>query len=154
MAGKTPKKKDRPGVDRMGRSELHYAAAEGDLKKVEELVAAGCSVSLADDQPFLTPEIDSAHLSKLFTGASFLDQTLNAFTFSYDPVNPLPDSMQLRRWDVYVDPEKNTIKRIYIVKQSGGSTIQLTWTRDWCQISTILQDDVKMVKVEKMIWGF
>ena len=49
MAGKTPKKKVRPGVDRTGRSELHYAAAEGDLKKVEELIAAGNSVSLADD---------------------------------------------------------------------------------------------------------
>lgn len=49
MAGKTPKKKERPGIDRMGRTELHYAANEGDFAKVEALIAAGSSVTLPDD---------------------------------------------------------------------------------------------------------
>lgn len=101
-------------------------------------------------QTFLSPEIDSLHLSKLFHETSFLDQTINAFTFSYDPVKPLPDTMELRRWDVYVDPEKNTVKRIYIVKKSGGGQLQLTWTTDWCKITTISGD--KVLKEEKMIW--
>ena len=29
MAGKHPKRNDQPGVDRMGRTELHYAANDG-----------------------------------------------------------------------------------------------------------------------------
>jgi len=33
----------------MGRTELHYAANEGDFAKVEALIAAGGSVTLADD---------------------------------------------------------------------------------------------------------
>jgi ankyrin repeat protein len=33
----------------MGRTELHYAASEGDVAKVEALVAAGSSVTIADD---------------------------------------------------------------------------------------------------------
>jgi ankyrin repeat protein len=33
----------------MGRTDLHYAAADGDLPKVEALLVAGGDVSLADD---------------------------------------------------------------------------------------------------------
>src|SRR5688500_3992686 len=47
-------------------------------------------------QPFLTTVIDSGKWDKYFTEKSFLDQTINAFTFSYDPIKPLPDSTELR----------------------------------------------------------
>ena len=36
MAGKQPKRKDRQGVDKMGRSPLHYAAPEGDHYDVSQ----------------------------------------------------------------------------------------------------------------------
>ena|ERR1700677_1649835 len=49
MAGKQPKRKERPGVDRLGRTELHYAACEGDLAKTQALLAAGAQVELPDD---------------------------------------------------------------------------------------------------------
>jgi uncharacterized protein len=49
MAGKLPKRKDRPGVDRLGRTELHYAACEGDVAETTKLIAAGAQVDLADD---------------------------------------------------------------------------------------------------------
>ena len=62
-------------------------------------------------EPFLHPDIDTANFKDLFTEKSFLDQTINAFTFSYDAIGKLPDTLQLRRWDVYVDPQKNTIKK-------------------------------------------
>ena len=35
-------------IDRVGRSELHYAACDGDLAAVRELVAAGADVNLQD----------------------------------------------------------------------------------------------------------
>jgi ankyrin repeat protein len=49
MAGKQPKRKARPGVDGLGRTELHYAACNGDLAKTQALLAAGAQVDLPDD---------------------------------------------------------------------------------------------------------
>jgi ankyrin repeat protein len=49
MSGKQPKRKKRPGVDRYGRTDLHYAAGEGDLAKVRTLLAFGAQVDLPDD---------------------------------------------------------------------------------------------------------
>jgi hypothetical protein len=112
-------------------------------------------------QPFLSPEIDTTNFKELFRERSFLDQTIDAFTFSYDPVDKLPDTLQLRRWDVYIDPKKNTIKRIYILKEinSNGTvqTIQLTWKSDqWCKISTIKEQPGKApeIREETMKWDF
>jgi hypothetical protein len=49
MTGKTPKKKERPGVDRMGRTPLHYAALEGRLDEAKRLLAEGADASARDD---------------------------------------------------------------------------------------------------------
>ncbi len=112
-------------------------------------------------KPFLYPEIDSANLKDLFTEKSFLDQTINAYTISYDPIDELPDTLQLRRWDIYIDPKKNTIRRIYIIKETikNGTrqTIQLTWkSNQWCKITTITERSGRGpdVKEEMMKWDF
>ena len=112
-------------------------------------------------QPFLSPEIDTTNLKHLFTEKSFLDQTINAFTFSYDPIDKLPDTLQLKRWDVYIDPKKGEVKRIYIIKQTINNgnvqTLQLTWkTNQWCKISTITEHPGKQteIKEELMKWDF
>ncbi|WP_396269645.1 ankyrin repeat domain-containing protein [Ideonella sp.] len=49
MTSKTPKRKARPGVDGYGRSPLHYAAADGELKKCKELLTAGADPNTQDD---------------------------------------------------------------------------------------------------------
>ncbi|MGO8744852.1 MAG: ankyrin repeat domain-containing protein [Thermoguttaceae bacterium] len=49
MTGRQPKHKPRTGVDRVGRTLLHYAAFEGDIARVRELLAAGADPSSADD---------------------------------------------------------------------------------------------------------
>jgi len=112
-------------------------------------------------EPFLHPEIDTSNFKDLFIERSFLDQTINAFTFSYDPINKLPDTLQLRRWDVYIDPKKNTITRIYIVKEVNNNgkeqTVQLTWkSNQWCKITTIAEQEGKQpdIKEELMKWDF
>jgi len=110
-------------------------------------------------QVFLTPEIDSTNLSSLFTEKKFLDQTINAFTFTYDPVKALPDSFSLQRWDVYVDPQKNTVRRIYLLKKTPDhKTIQLTWQSGmWCKMVTISEDEKGNAHVEKEVtikWDF
>jgi len=108
---------------------------------------------------FLTPEIDSANLITLFTEKNFLDQTIAAFTFTYDPTGQLPDSMKLKRWDVYIDPENNKVKRIYMVKEiSKSMSLQLTWQNGkYCKIVSIITDatgNSAVEKEEKITWDF
>ena len=111
--------------------------------------------------PFLTPLIDSATMSSLFSEKSFLDQTINAYTFTHDPKVKLPDSIDLRHWDVYMSPQTNKITRIYLVKEKTEKnvdiTTQLTWfSNQWFSIRTITQAPGKqpVIKEEKMIWNF
>ncbi len=111
--------------------------------------------------PFLHPEIDSANMANLFTGKSFLDQTIDAFTFSYDARAKLPDSIKLTHWDVYIDPHKNTVQRIYMVKtdtiDSKPATVQLTWVAGkWFSIRNILQVTGKepIIKEQILKWDF
>ena len=57
-----------------------------------------------------------------------MDQTINAVTFSYDPKTRLPDSIKLNHWDIYIDPQKNTVQRIYMVKEEliNGTSVTST----------------------------
>jgi hypothetical protein len=112
-------------------------------------------------QPFLNPVIDSISMQNLFKESSFMDQTINAITLSYDPIKKLPDSMKLNHWDVYIEPQKNTVQRIYIVKEEiiNGTTVttQLTWkVNKECRIRTIEQQPkmAPRVKEEIMKWDF
>lgn len=111
--------------------------------------------------PFLHPVIDSISMRNYFTEKSFMDQTINAITFSYDAKTKLPDSIKLNHWDIYIDPQKNTVQRIYLVKEetkNGESvTTQLTWkVNKWCSIRTIVQQPNKdpQLKEEIMKWDF
>lgn len=112
-------------------------------------------------KPFLSPLIDSMSLHEFFAEESFMDQTVNAVTLSYDPVKKLPDSMKLTHWDIYIDPQKGTVQRVYIVKEetANGATLttQLTWKANkWCSIRTIEQQS-KMapgIKEEILKWEF
>ncbi len=109
--------------------------------------------------PFLETVIDSANLKDLFSEKKFLDQTLNAYTFTYDPKVTLPDSIQIQHWDVYVDPDANKVKRIYLTrKTSDKKEQQLTWQSDkWSKIVTIASDKEGQSFVEKEVlikWDF
>ena len=115
----------------------------------------------ADAAPFLLPEIDSVSMSPFFSEKSFLDQTINAFTFSYDPKTVLPDSLHLTHWDVYINPQTGEVQRVYLVKETvednKNITTQLTWVTDgWYGIRTITQKPGTEpdIKEEKMIWNF
>lgn len=93
---------------------------------------------------FYTPEIDSNNLASLFAEKKFMDQTLNAVTFTYDPISTLPDTFSLRHWDVYVDPESQKVTRVYILKKLPQNKMQqLTWnTGKGCNIKIISEDTV------------
>ena len=103
---------------------------------------------------FLSPVIDTANLKGIFTENKFLDRTLNAFTFTYDPVHDIPDTFAFRHWDVYVNPDNGKIKRIYLLKkQSDDTFLQLTWqSNKFFKIVTIknVSGKTQIIKEEKI----
>ena len=109
--------------------------------------------------PFLETIIDTTNLKTLFSEERFLDQTLNAYTFTYDPKVTLPDSLALQHWDVYIDPKTNKVKRIYMIRNlPGNKQQQLTWQSDkWCKVVTIGSDNNSNNVVENEVlikWDF
>ena len=112
---------------------------------------------------FLSPEIKETNLTQYFKEASFNDQTLNAITFTYDPITVLPDSISLRHWDVYINPETGKVFKVYMVKQwkeKDGSIVtkQLTWKTDqWAMIVTFTNkpgNTIQLLKEDKFTWNF
>ena len=113
-------------------------------------------------QSFLTPEINEKNLIKYFRESKFNDQTLGAVTLAYDPITTLPDSISLTTWNVYVDPKKGSVIKVYIVKHitENGQDItqQLIWqTGQFAQITEIVNKsdgNSEIVKQDKFIWNF
>ena len=108
---------------------------------------------------FLSPEIDTTNLISLFSEKKFMDQTLDAITLTYDPIKSLPDTFSFQHWDVYVDPNKNTVRSVYLVKKMPGNKTQLlTWeSGKSCNIKTVSSDSSGKVLIEKEItlkWHF
>ncbi len=108
---------------------------------------------------FVLPVIDSTNLEQFFSESKFADQTVDAYTFTYSPKANLPDSILLQRWDVYISPSSNTVKRIYIVKKTTeGKELQLTWqSGKWCKTICIAKDKTgkQFVEYEQTIkWSF
>ncbi|HTC00521.1 MAG TPA: hypothetical protein VK705_07545 [Ferruginibacter sp.] len=110
--------------------------------------------------PFFSVDIDTTNLIKYFKETKFNDQTLNAITLMYEPLGQLPDTLQLRSWNVYIDPTSGNVRSIYIekeFKENGESYIQqLIWTTDKsAKIITILNQpngNTKLLKEQKIIW--
>ncbi|MCP9751720.1 hypothetical protein [Ferruginibacter sp. HRS2-29] len=109
---------------------------------------------------FLQPVIDTANMIPFFREEKFLDQSVNAYTFTYSPIGKLPDSIQLRHWDVYIDPQEGKVRRVYMVKDLGnGRQQQLTWnaSEKWCKIlelSTKPDGTAFVDSEQKIIWNF
>jgi hypothetical protein len=71
----------------------------------------------------------------------------------------LHDSVVLKHWDVYIDPETNKVKRVYLVKKINKNTsLQLTWqSNEWFKTTTITSgtDGIEKVeKEEKISWDY
>jgi uncharacterized protein len=49
MSGKHPKREDRAGFDRAGRTALHYAAGDDDVATVQRLINDGLDTAVTDD---------------------------------------------------------------------------------------------------------
>jgi len=113
-------------------------------------------------QPFISTEIDTSNLTPFFKETKFNDQTVEAITFTYEPIATIPDSIDIRHWDVYIQPETGKVKKVYILKQIEKDkkkfTQQLTWQTDqWAKIVMILNKPDGNSEIEsetKLVWDF
>ena len=109
-------------------------------------------------KPFLFPVIDSSNLITVYEESRFVDQSINAFTFTYTPIRKNDSAITLKRWDVYINTTTNEVQRVFMVKQEGNKEIQLTWQHnEWCSIRTIAnkEDGSPMIEKEELIkWKY
>ena len=108
---------------------------------------------------YLSPVIDSAAMAPYFKESKFLDQTVGAFTFTYEPLKDIPASILLKRWDVYVGQESQKVDRIYIEKLTpDNKRIQLIWQAKGKSKMVIISTDAagepKIEKEEVIKWNF
>lgn len=117
------------------------------LKIVQQRKRADSSWIQADSidrafAEFTTPNIDSSSMGGYFNTKKFFDQTLNLITLSYDANEALPTAVPWKHWDVYIDPDKNMVTRLYLVKQLDEHTIQqLTWLTGKYARSVSIRED-------------
>ncbi len=110
-------------------------------------------------QEFLRPVIDSNNLTNHFIESKFEDKTIDSYTFTYTAKPALPDSITLQRWDVYISPANNTVKRIFMVKKmSNQIELQLTWqSGQGCKTVAIFTDakgNQTVRSVQTINWNF
>lgn len=109
---------------------------------------------------FTFPTIDTANCKPFFEEKKFLDQTLNAFTFTYAPKVGISNSFAFTKWDVYVSPETQKVTRVYLVKKEGSKSIlQLTWQAGkWCKIVKLTDNtgnkNYTIEKEETISWSY
>jgi hypothetical protein len=113
-------------------------------------------------KPFIADEITATNLMPFFKETKFKDETINAITYTYTPIKPLPDTLAIQHWDMYINPETGTVQKIYLVKENVVDNeiliSQLIWqTNKWAKITTLKKKptgETLIVKEEKIIWSF
>ena len=107
---------------------------------------------------FLTPVIDTVNMKPWFTESKFLDNTIEAFTWTYDAKPNIPDSINLRNWTVYVNPNSGKVSSIYMKKiLPDNKQLQLTWYADSCTNAiTVGEKNGKAVILNQttILWDF
>jgi hypothetical protein len=80
---------------------------------------------------FLLPQLDKGTFEKSFEETTFMDASINTITLTY---NAIDKTLPVQRIDVYVNPETEQIKRIYLVRQQQlkDTTLsqQLLWNHN------------------------
>src|SRR6478736_3822987 len=109
-----------------------------------------------DAKAFLEPDITDPKLKKLYTETVFMDATLNMITLTYSPGE---NEAEVRKLDVLLDPDNNTLRRIYMEKQKKNGDSVVTRKMMWnaghsCQVISLTKigSQPELVKLEKWVW--
>lgn len=107
---------------------------------------------------FMKPRIDSVSMVPWFTEKTFMDETIGLVTMTYERKPACPDTLDLKEWTVYIDPETDKVSRIYILKQRGDSIFQLTWMAGKYSKMRVLDDkksgEAAIIKDITVNWSF
>jgi hypothetical protein len=103
------------------------------------------------------PDITIDPLKKKYRETVYMDNTLNLITLSYSTDDP---ALEIQKIDVYVSPETDRVKNIYMEKRSasGDSTIlqKMVWTSGkQFQVTRIItaQGQEEKIMQEKYSWA-
>ena len=107
-------------------------------------------------QPFLVKELEKKNFEENFNEISFADATIETVTITYEAVN---EKLPVSRVDIYVNPEKERISQLYLVRhESKGDSVvtqQLLWKHNKSFVlitSTTKKDQPEKIVTEKIIW--
>lgn len=105
---------------------------------------------------FLIEELEKKNFENNFKETSFADATIHTVTITYEAIK---SDCPLSRVDVYVNPEKEQVSQVYLVRseEKGDSTItqQLLWkhNKSFTLITAVSKkDQPETTKTEKVIW--
>ncbi len=92
---------------------------------------------------FLTPTIDSVSMARYYSVKKFYDQTLGSITLTYEAKKDLSENNPWLSWNVYIDPEKGIVEKIYLVKSvAPNKKLLLNWScKTQCSITGIEEDE-------------
>lgn len=106
--------------------------------------------------PYLSSQLEKGSFENSFEETSFADATINTITLTY---NALDKNLPIQRIDVYVNPETEQIKRIYLVRQEQKKDTsvsqQLIWRHNaGCTLITTSQTkQQELIRNEKISWN-
>ena len=107
-------------------------------------------------QPFLIKELEKKNFENNFKETSFADATIETVTITYETEN---DKIPVSRVDIYVNPEKEMISQLYLVRHEvkGDSlfTQQLLWKHNKSFVlitSSAKKNEPENIVTEKVIW--
>ncbi|MBP6686561.1 MAG: hypothetical protein KA160_01780 [Lacibacter sp.] len=107
-------------------------------------------------QPFLVKELEKKNFEENFKEISFADASIETVTITYEAVN---EKLPVSRVDIYINPEKEMISQLYLVRHEtkGDSVItqQILWkhNKSFVLITAITKkDQPEKTIAEKVIW--
>ena len=105
---------------------------------------------------FLIEELEKKNFEKNFKETSFADATIHTITITYEAINT---SCPVSRVDVYVNPEKEQISQLYLVryKENSDSVIsqQMLWkhNKSFTLITSVTKkNEPEKITTERVIW--
>jgi predicted small lipoprotein YifL len=125
-----------------------------DQKSDTQLIAKPDFRKIAES--FISPDITQEPLKKLYTESVFMDATINMVTFSYTTEDT---AAEIRKIDIFINPETDKVKNIYVERISRGGDSTITQKMIWTtgknfSVSTIrsLKDQPEQTLQEKYVW--